>query len=352
MITVDDLSLNRALHEREAWCVDNLEFNKDKIKISGWAFPKNGDWRSVNFFLNDQAVDFEYGLDRDDLTEVFPFCSSANQTGFSITVDRNDISALNGFISVSRKANYLASKYSNYYFPIDRRFYKNLPNEKLRKQVHGSDSKSAFVLEGFSCFKKIDFIVQEYSGKDLSSLLPILDWGCGCGRVSRFFPNISQKLHGSDINSEAISWCQSNSFNNFISSDNHPPLPYEDCFFNVCFGVSILTHLSFQNQVSWIRELVRITKKGGLIILSFHGFDSVLRLNLSKKKLNLYATNGFVDLGPNNIFCDQPVLQEEYLDTVQSHLSFDEITRSLDVEISFIEGVFGNHQDVLVIHKK
>ena len=91
MITLDDLSLNRSLHEREAWCVDNLEFNKDKIIVSGWAFPKNGDWRSVEFFLNDQVVDFQYNLYRDDLTDVFPFCSSANQTGFSITIDKNDI---------------------------------------------------------------------------------------------------------------------------------------------------------------------------------------------------------------------------------------------------------------------
>ena len=351
MITLDDLSLNRSLHEREAWCVDNLEFNKDKIIVSGWAFPKNGDWRSVEFFLNDQVVDFEYNLDRNDLTDVFPFCSSANQTGFSITIDKNDISTFSGFISVSRNTNYLASKYSNYYFPIDKKFYSNLPNEKLRKQVHGSDSKSAFVLEGFSCFKKIDFIVQEYTGKELCSLSPVFDWGCGCGRVSRFFPTNSQKLYGSDVNSEAISWCQSNSFNNFIRSDAQPPLPYEDSFFSLCFGVSILTHLSFQKQISWIRELVRITKKGGLVILSFHGFDSVLRLKLSKEKLNLFSNNGFVNLGINNIFTDQPELQEEYLDIVQDQSSFEEITRSLDVEISFIEGVFGNHQDVVVIQK-
>ena len=165
---------------------------------------------------------------------------------------------------MSRNTNYLASKYSNYYFPIDKKFYRNLPNEKLRKQVHGSDSKSAFVLEGFSCFKKIDFIVQEYTGKELCSMSPVLDWGCMGESLDSFPPTV--KNYTVRCN-EAISWCQSNSFNNFIRSMLNHHCHMKMVSFPCVLVYPILITLAYKN-ISWIRELVRITKRRSYTFLS------------------------------------------------------------------------------------
>lgn len=336
----------------QPWCVDRLEIDDSKVVLSGWAVPCDGIWESVEFFVNDQPVEFSYKLDRSDLLQVFPFWEGSGQIGFRISIETKELHGAGETIVVSRHRDSSISKYGNYYFPISGDSYKNLPPARLRSQVHGSDDASSFVLEGFSSYKKIDFLFKEHLGDDHHKGLPVLDWGCGCARVCRYMLEENEGLHGVDVNGEAIDWCLANLSPRFEVSQHKPPLPYPDDYFQAVYGVSILTHLSLEDQADWIAELLRVTRKNGIVILSYHGSNSLLRFNLSGEDFEELQQHGYLNLGKNHAFGKDSEVGAKYFDTVQLPSSFQRIVGGWSVDLSFHEGVFGNHQDIIVLTKK
>jgi methylase of polypeptide subunit release factors len=46
--------------------------------------------------------------------------------------------------------------------------------------------------------------------RTLDSFESILDFGCGCGRMLLWLPELGRKraLHGTDIDADAIDWCR------------------------------------------------------------------------------------------------------------------------------------------------
>lgn len=51
----------------------------------------------------------------------------------------------------------------------------------------------------------------EKNGLDIDRFNAILDFGCGCGRVLRFWKDLTHaKIYGTDYNSSLIKWCEDN----------------------------------------------------------------------------------------------------------------------------------------------
>jgi SAM-dependent methyltransferase len=105
--------------------------------------------------------------------------------------------------------------------------------------------------------------------------LKILDWGCGPGRVIRHMPKVlgnTCEYYGSDYNKKYIAWCQANIPQvTFAANDLAPPMVFEPDMFDIIYGISIFTHLSKASHRLWYDELIRVTKPGGILFLTFHG---------------------------------------------------------------------------------
>lgn len=103
----------------------------------------------------------------------------------------------------------------------------------------------------------------------------ILDWGCGPGRIIRHLPSLignGCSFLGTDYNKNSIEWCSKNlpdiQFNkNSLEAD----LPYDDNSIDVIYGLSILTHLSEQMHYDWVKELSRVLKPNGIMLLTTQG---------------------------------------------------------------------------------
>ncbi len=125
----------------------------------------------------------------------------------------------------------------------------------------------------------------------------ILDWGCGPARIIRHLPLIlSDKncnFFATDYNEKTINWCKSNikgiEFNHNLLE---PGLWYSDNFFDFVYGISIFTHLSAKMHYEWMKELIRITKKGGVIYLTLHG--QAFREKLIKKEQKIFDCGNIV----------------------------------------------------------
>jgi hypothetical protein len=107
----------------------------------------------------------------------------------------------------------------------------------------------------------------------VTSLGRVLDFGCGVGRVLRYWgPQPPFELHGADFNPAMIAWCsQSLPFASFSVNPLEGPLAYESGSFGLVYALSVFTHLPVSLQLSWLRELLRVLRPGGYLYLTVHG---------------------------------------------------------------------------------
>lgn len=183
--------------------------------------------------------------------------------------------------------------YDNRY--IKQKKYKYLPPASLRYRVHGSPDIDTFLNVGKVYAQDIETALMKI-GKNLNSFHEILDFGCGCGRTLMRFASYSKstQFYGTDIDAEAISWCRNNiDFAKFNVNESSPPLEYPSDFFDLIYAISVFTHLNEDNQFRWLRELNRIVKPSGILILTLHG-RYYWEKNLDIKNIAKMEKEGFV----------------------------------------------------------
>lgn len=104
----------------------------------------------------------------------------------------------------------------------------------------------------------------------------ILDWGCGPGRVlshlSAALNAPGAQFEGCDPNSQAVRAARRAAPEAKIERlASKPPSPYANEAFDAIYGVSVLTHLPLASATQWVRELARIVRTTGVVLLTSHG---------------------------------------------------------------------------------
>ncbi len=113
----------------------------------------------------------------------------------------------------------------------------------------------------------------------LGEIQSVLDFGCGCGRVTRWWHDFHGEVSGSDVSLPAIDWCRDNlPFARFEQNALAPPLVFADESFDLVYALSVFTHLTADLQLAWRDELQRVLRPGGLLLLTTHGRSYMPRL--------------------------------------------------------------------------
>lgn len=119
---------------------------------------------------------------------------------------------------------------------------------------------------------------------DLGDVQSVLDFGCGCGRVTRYFENFAGDVAGSDVSAPAVAWCRDNlPFGRFEPNGLAPPLAFDDERFDLVYALSVFTHLTADLQLAWRDELRRVLKPGGWLLVTTHGRSYVPRLDAEER---------------------------------------------------------------------
>ena len=101
----------------------------------------------------------------------------------------------------------------------------------------------------------------------------ILDFGCGSGRVLRWFvPHVAEgvELVGCDIHAPSITW-MADEFPHaqVFVNEEHPPLSQPDAGFDLIYCISVFSHI--MDWAPWLLEMRRLLRPGGFLAASILG---------------------------------------------------------------------------------
>lgn len=346
-----------SLMDVEPWCVDFVQVGQDFIEIRGWAIGRR-DLKETSFTLN--GLEFEqiqYPVQREDIGKLFWYVHGAENSGF-ICRSSLPINAIfqNGyavFSYVDKETKQPLRVENNYYlFDTTSENAIPVPSADNRIRVHGGDSESAFLLEGFSTYMKLRLALRKIINLDYNDFQNILDWGCGCGRMTRYFRDIKgSMITGIDIDNDNIKWCRQHlSFGRFENIPLHPPTAFRDSSFDLLIGISIFTHLSEQEQFKWLKELQRIASDGAILLMTFQGDTTICRRGMGYDSYAIIKEKGFLDRG-HNPGLDKVVEGNDYRNIISSRNYIMEHWSKYFEIIDIIPGYIGNHQDLVVMRK-
>ena len=98
----------------------------------------------------------------------------------------------------------------------------------------------------------------------------VLEWGCGCGRLSRHVAPRARAFTGVDINARLVRWSAAHLPGDYRVVAPQPPTTLPAAAFDIVYGCSVLTHLREGTAEAWLAELGRLLKPGGFALLTFH----------------------------------------------------------------------------------
>jgi SAM-dependent methyltransferase len=223
-----------------------------------------------------------------------------------------------------------------------------LPPARLRHRVIGVANARAF---GESIPKvREDFErALAHVGRSLDTATAVLDFGAGCGRGLRAFHDErgGRRLYGSDIDEEAIRWCQSNlPIASWSVNGELPPLPFPEGMFDLVYSISVFTHLDARHMFAWLAELRRVTRPEAVVLLTVHGEASWR--NLPRRAREIIIRDGFLYLPT---YADKGRFPDWYQNAYHSEWYVRrEFARYFDVLDYQADVIYG--QDLVVLRRR
>lgn len=328
--------------------VDRISVSGRTAEFRGWVLPSSP-YVQPGFIANGRLCDSEFSkTTRPDLEKVFKHTKLATcPLDYVAKVSFDDNS---DFLDIGYTENGSQFETALATFPIGARRHP-LPEGVRMGRVYGNSSETSFLLTGATSFRKIESIIARHLSADRGEQIRILDWGCGCAGVGRYFINSPNfEYHGVDIDFDNIEYCKTTFADKratFSACSLMPPMDYEDGSFDVIFGISVVTHLSEANHLAWLKELRRLIRPGGIVVLTVLGLQSIA------KYMHLLESREFVDRGfaffTNSNAIGKIIGVEDYYGTT-FHLPqyiFSKWSEYFNIEKYVASGF--SHQDVAVL---
>lgn len=147
--------------------------------------------------------------------------------------------------------------------------FPGFPSADIQRQFVGSAYEDALAeAASFYAFAQEGMERKAYKA---SAGAGYLDFGCGWGRIGRFFLRDFQadQMAGVDIDPDMVAFCRGASLpGRFETITNGAPLPFADGQFRLITAYSVFTHLPPHLFKAWLSELLRVLAPGGLLVFT------------------------------------------------------------------------------------
>ena len=147
-----------------------------------------------------------------------------------------------------------------------------IPADELRQRV-SVGNEATFDLTGAMHVELYDSCLSA-AGAPIATATELLDWGAGCGRMTRYLRAKAPqtRITAADTNAETIAWTGANlDVQAAVALPLLPPTELPGDAFDRVVGHSIFTHLEVGPQDRWLEELARVARPDGVLAVSFNG---------------------------------------------------------------------------------
>lgn len=100
----------------------------------------------------------------------------------------------------------------------------------------------------------------------------LLDVGCGRGRWLQFFSEYGARTVGVDLSEDAVESCRNKNMNAYVGSIAKMDM-FADDQFDYVTSITVLLHLPYDIKEEAVKEIGRVVKKGGKILLLENTWD-------------------------------------------------------------------------------
>lgn len=321
-----------------------LDVDQGNLVIAGWMLHPEFAMDSFKVVVDGEIVCDAPLRVSDGMGEVFPFVPHARCSVFHALVPYVKKAGIMDIVLIGSLAGVEVAKLETW-FSEELRPDFAFP-DVLKVRVANNANKAYFSASSFTSFRNYFEQVQRFA--DPCSIVNMLDWGCGCGRLIVMFTGGTNipGIYGCDIDKESIAWCQANLKGNFAVIPLLPPTQYKDSFFDLVISNSVFTHLTKDVQRKWLHEMKRIVVPGGLFVASVHGeFASFFNFGGEVKKS---LANGINDETPDHNL-DGVVPENYYRGTFQKRSYTERVFSEYFDIVDYIEAGSLNFQDLVIM---
>lgn len=266
------------------WFRDRHQWSDGRVTISGSAafsqpLPKD----QLRILIGGQPAELAFTEVSEQFRNAFWFLPPAHLTGFTATVDRvaepmaDPAEHPGNFLDVTLDFDGVKLPEWLRTFQISPHFKKlrPTPDNFNIERVSGKGATSYnYWNNGRTDFRRFSAIAQAHGLDVANPQARILDWGCGCARLTRYFralPEGGRWILGIDIDPVNIAWCREHiADDGFAVCPLVPPAGAEGPF-DLIVGNSVITHLKQDVMEMWLDELAGLLAPDGLVLLSYHG---------------------------------------------------------------------------------
>ena len=151
-----------------------------------------------------------------------------------------------------------------------------MPDASMQATFTGGTEDST-LREGFAAYQIFKDCYERYTGP-LERCRGVLDFGCGWGRIIRFFLRDvpPEKLTGVDHSAEVIAACRdTNRWCKFTLIEPHPPTSLPRHAFDLIYLYSVFSHLPEEMHWALLKEFHQLLVPGGLLIATTRPRDFI-----------------------------------------------------------------------------
>jgi SAM-dependent methyltransferase len=158
-----------------------------------------------------------------------------------------------------------------------------------KQNVFVGKSNEAALKEAFDFYQHV-----KRNSRALARDSKVLDFGVGWGRIIRFFTREvdASGLFGVDVDEDILAEAKQTGVGGSLAViDKLGRLPYPDTHFDIVYAFSVFSHLSTNSASHWLKELIRVLKPGGSLVVTSttdRFLDLCLACSLKKEGRNSY----------------------------------------------------------------